>query len=89
MKPTETHQIYCQMNPEAAAIERLCQVIRVRGFQVTAINAELQDDGWEMALTVEGTRAVAMLQSQLEKLHTVKRVRTDAGTLPAQARLQA
>lgn len=79
MNTPQQHHIHCEMNPEPAAIERLCQVIRVRGFQVTAMTAELRDGSWEMALTVEGTRAVAMLQSQLEKLHTVKQVRTDAG----------
>lgn len=88
MNPSDQHQIYCEMNPEPAAIERLCQVIRVRGFQVTGMNAELRDGTWEMALTVEGQRPVAMLQSQLEKLHTVSQVRTQSG-IQAGAALRA
>ncbi|SFM13721.1 ACT domain-containing protein [Marinobacter zhejiangensis] len=74
MSQPDQHRIYCEMNPEPAAIERLCQVIRVRGFEVTGMNAELRDGTWEMALTLKGSRPVAMLQSQLEKLHTVNRV---------------
>ncbi|SDX21233.1 ACT domain-containing protein [Marinobacter mobilis] len=86
MNTPHQHHIHCEMNPEPAAIERLCQVIRVRGFQVTAMTAELRGSRWEMTFTVEGTRAVAMLQSQLEKLHTVTQVRTDAETEAEPAR---
>ncbi len=35
----------------------------------------------DIALTLEGTRPIAMLQSQLEKLHTVAEVALAAGSV--------
>jgi len=31
---TPSYTIHCRMNQEAAALERLCQVVRIRGFPV-------------------------------------------------------
>ncbi|MDX1754565.1 MAG: ACT domain-containing protein [Marinobacter sp.] len=78
-QPTaQEYQIDCQMTSEPAALERLCQVVRVRGFEVTDVNASLRDQQWRIALTVRGSRSVEMLRKQLEKLHTVERVIADA-----------
>ena len=66
-----SYQIHCRMTPEAAALERLCQVARVRGFRITRMAMEQVGDSLDIALTLEGTRPIGMLQSQLEKLQTV------------------
>ena len=66
-----SYQIRCRMTPEAAALERLCQVVRVRGFRIARMAMEHVGDSLDIALTLEGTRPIGMLQSQLEKLQTV------------------
>ena len=66
-----SYQIHCRMTPEAAALERLCQVVRVRGFRIARMAMEHVGDSLNIALTLEGTRPIGMLQSQLEKLQTV------------------
>ncbi|MDR9426068.1 MAG: ACT domain-containing protein [Marinobacter sp.] len=79
MNPTNentapSYTLNCRMAQEAAAIERLCQVVRIRGFRIARMAVETAGDHFEIALTLEGSRPVAMLQSQLEKLHTVAEV---------------
>jgi acetolactate synthase II small subunit len=59
---------------EPAALERLCQVIRIRGFRVASMAVESVGEHLDIRLTLEGARPIAMLQSQLEKLHTVVEV---------------
>ncbi|WP_141737088.1 acetolactate synthase 2 catalytic subunit [Marinobacter sp. X15-166B] len=74
-----SYQITCYMANEAAALERLCQVIRIRGFRVETMQvAPCAPDQLRIQLTLRGARAIDMLQSQLEKLHTVARVVTEA-----------
>ena len=80
-----SYTITCRMNHEAAALERLCQVVRIRGFRIAKMAVETADETLEIALTVQGVRPVAMLQSQLEKLHTVAEVRL-AAPVTAQAK---
>lgn len=70
----QEYQIECQMTSEPAALERLCQVVRVRGFEVTDVSASLRQAQWHISLTVRSSRSVEMLRKQLEKLHTVERV---------------
>ena len=71
----------CRMNQEAAALERLCRVVRVRGFRISRMAMESTGDTLDIALTLEGSRPVAMLQSQLEKLHTVAGVELVSDTM--------
>jgi acetolactate synthase II small subunit len=71
---TPSYQIHCRMISEAAALERLCQVVRIRGFRIAAMAVETAGEHFNIAMTLEGTRPIAMLQSQLEKLHTVAEV---------------
>lgn len=73
-KTMPRHTLTCRMAFEAAALERLCQVVRIRGFRVARMAAESTGDYLNIELTLEGTRPIAMLQSQLEKLHTVVEV---------------
>lgn len=79
MIPQTTNQmpsytLNCQMTHEAAALERLCQVVRIRGFRISKMAVESHQDNLVIALTLEGARAIDMLQAQLEKLHTVAAV---------------
>jgi len=69
-----SYTLNCRMAQEAAAIERLCQVVRIRGFRIARMAVETAGDHFEIALTLEGRRPIAMLQSQLEKLQTVAEV---------------
>lgn len=71
---TSSYTITCQMNHELAALERLCQVVRIRGFRIAKMAVETTGDKLDIALTLQGARPIAMLQTQLEKLHTVARV---------------
>lgn len=66
-----SYRIHCRMNQEAAALERLCQVVRIRGFRIATMAMETTGDLLDIALTVEGTRPIGTLQRQLEKLQTV------------------
>ncbi len=79
MKPqsqssTPSYKISFRMSQEAAALERLCQVVRIRGFRIATMAVESAGENFDITLTLEGTRPIAMLQSQLEKLHTVAEV---------------
>lgn len=66
-----SYTLNCRMHQEAAALERLCQVVRVRGFQISRMSMESADGHLDIALTLSGSRPITMLRSQLEKLHTV------------------
>jgi acetolactate synthase II small subunit len=69
-----SYTLNCRMASEPAALERLCQVVRIRGFRVASMAVESVGDHLDINLTLEGRRPIAMLQSQLEKLHTVMEV---------------
>ncbi|WP_150912753.1 ACT domain-containing protein [Marinobacter halotolerans] len=75
-----SHTLNCRMDSEAAALERLCQVIRIRGFRIARMAVESVGDQLDIELTLEGTRPIGMLQSQLEKLHTVASVALPGGS---------
>ncbi|WP_148863643.1 ACT domain-containing protein [Marinobacter fonticola] len=77
-KTTRMHTLACRMSAEAAAIERLCQVTRIRGFRIEQMQVQTSDDGLEISMTLSGERSIDMLRSQLEKLHTVTHLRPAA-----------
>lgn len=85
---TPSYTITCQMSHEIAALERLCQVVRIRGFRIAKMAVETAEDKLAIALTVQGSRPVSMLQTQLEKLHTVMRVELSQPALKAAATSQ-
>jgi acetolactate synthase II small subunit len=62
------------MQSEPAGLERLCRVVRVRGFRIAGMSVECSGEHFDIALTLEGSRPIFMLQSQLLKLHTVGEV---------------
>ncbi|WP_273252040.1 ACT domain-containing protein [Marinobacter psychrophilus] len=68
------HVLHCRMQSEPAGLERLCRVVRVRGFQIAGMSVESSGEHFDIALTLEGSRSISMLQSQLLKLHTVGEV---------------
>jgi len=68
------HILYCRMQSEPAGLERLCRVVRVRGFRIAGMSVECSGEHFDIALTLEGSRPISMLQSQLLKLHTVGEV---------------
>ncbi|AKO53051.1 acetolactate synthase [Marinobacter psychrophilus] len=70
----DSHILRCRMEAEAAGLERLCRVVRVRGFRIASMAVESSGGHFDIALTLEGARPIAMLQSQLLKLHTVTEV---------------
>lgn len=76
---TPRYRIHCRMSQEPAALERLCQVVRVRGFRIAKMAMESSGDMLDIALTLEGSRPVGMLQTQLDKLQTVISVEVDSG----------
>ncbi|MBJ6138565.1 ACT domain-containing protein [Marinobacter litoralis] len=71
---TPSYNLNCRMQSEAAALERLCQVVRVRGFRISEMSMSSGGEHLDIALTLEGSRPIAMLRAQLEKLHTVEEV---------------
>ncbi|HTN35354.1 MAG TPA: ACT domain-containing protein [Marinobacter sp.] len=78
-----SYTITCQMSHELAALERLCQVVRIRGFRIAKMAVEAADNKLDIALTIQGSRPIAMLQTQLEKLQTVARVELKQPALKA------
>jgi len=70
----DSHILHCRMEAEAAGLERLCRVVRVRGFRIASMAVESSAGHFDIALTLEGSRPIAMLQAQLLKLHTVAEV---------------
>ena len=68
------HVLHCRMQSEPAGLERLCRVVRVRGFRIASMSVESSGEHFNIALTLEGSRPISMLQSQLLKLHTVGEV---------------
>ncbi|MCH8499765.1 MAG: ACT domain-containing protein [Marinobacter sp.] len=66
------------MQAEPAALERLCQVIRVRGFEIEAMSMGREQSRLLIDLSLRGERPLPMLMAQLEKLHTVLHVAEQA-----------
>lgn len=79
------HRIQCRMRQEAAALERLCQVVRIRGFRIEQMAVTSGDHHLDVALTLAGTRPVTMLQAQLEKLQTVIEAVPDTPVVTSQS----
>ncbi|WP_097459828.1 ACT domain-containing protein [Mangrovitalea sediminis] len=77
-KAAECHQIQFQMQAEPAALERALQVIRIRGFGIESMKADLADGLIDLALIVRGTRPIGTLMAQLDKLQTVLSVVADS-----------
>lgn len=80
----KTHTLTCRMAAEAAAIERLCQVTRIRGFRIEQMQVQADAGELEISMTLCGERSIDMLRSQIERLHTVRSL--DYGVMPMQGK---
>ena len=74
MNDMPRHTMTCRMCPEPAALERVLQVVRKRGFAVERLSAEHDARGLRIHMTLAGARCPDMLRAQLEKLHGVHSV---------------
>lgn len=72
--PLNSYTLRCRMVFESAALERLCQVVRIRGFRITGMTVQSTGSQLDIRLSLEGSRPIAMLESQLQKLHSVTAV---------------
>ncbi|HET7315553.1 ACT domain-containing protein [Salinisphaera sp.] len=70
----ERHRFICRLDLEPAALERLVQAVRRRGFTIERVGAERASDGLLVDLTVSGARPAETLRAHLEKIHTVQSV---------------
>lgn len=70
----DAHLVHCRMQAEEAAMERLLQVVRIRGFQLRGLQLERDEDGYRIALTLAGERPIDFLLPQLRKLHSIRSV---------------
>ncbi|MES1939345.1 acetolactate synthase II, small subunit-like protein [Salinisphaera sp. T5B8] len=64
----------CCIKPETAALERILQVVRKRGFSVERFTAEHDKGRLRIRLSCSGSRCPDMLRAQLDKLHGVQSV---------------
>ncbi|WP_349557691.1 ACT domain-containing protein [Marinobacter sp. NFXS9] len=71
-----THTLSCRMQPEPAALERLCQVARIRGFRIEEMQVRTDAEGLAIDMVLSGQRSIDMLRRQIEKLHTVCSLRS-------------
>lgn len=79
----KSYSLTCRMHQEHAALERLCQVIRIRGFTISDMQVRGAEGKLNIEVTVRGHRPVAMLCAQLEKLHTIDHAAETVPTGPA------
>ena len=79
----------CTMAAEAAALERLLQVVRVRGFRVEEMTVSLTEGQYQVALTLSGVRALDGLVPQIAKLHSVAQVEAAPALAVVQTRKRA
>lgn len=72
---SEIYRFVCCMEDEPAGVERLCQVVRRRGFRIDRLEAERLHGHLCVDIHVAGTRAPDTLKRQIEKIVTVRSVR--------------
>ncbi|WP_348766560.1 ACT domain-containing protein [uncultured Salinisphaera sp.] len=68
MNDSPLHTINCRMQPEPAALERVLQVVRKRGFAIERFGAEHEAGQLRIRLSCSGRRCPHMLRAQLNKL---------------------
>ncbi|WP_353176441.1 ACT domain-containing protein [Salinisphaera sp. T5B8] len=74
MNDKPLHTMTCCIKPETAALERILQVVRKRGFSVERFTAEHDKGRLRIRLSCSGSRCPDMLRAQLDKLHGVQSV---------------
>lgn len=70
------HKLNITMSTQPAALERVLQVIRWRGFTLSEISMETNPKANEIQvmLGVQTSKAISLLTKQLDKIYDVKQV---------------
>lgn len=74
---SQSHTLLIDADDQPELLERLPRIVRHRGFRLTSLDMHHTDDSnaVEITLQVKSDRPIANLQSQLDKLWDVSRVR--------------
>ncbi|WP_462153307.1 acetolactate synthase 2 small subunit [Pseudoalteromonas piscicida] len=77
------HHLTVAVKQQSIAVERFLRVARHRGFRLTNLELQGQDDLFHVKMTVDSDKPIYLLTSQLSKLVDVQAV--DLHTLQKQA----
>jgi acetolactate synthase II small subunit len=70
------HALELTLQPSPEVLERVLRVMRHRGFRVTNMQMQINDDAnIVLAVEVETERAIELLSNQLDKLYDVAECR--------------
>lgn len=74
---SQSHTLLIDADDQPELLERLLRIVRHRGFRLTSLDMHHTDasNAVEITLQVKSDRPIANLQSQLDKLWDVSRVR--------------
>ncbi|AMG30629.1 acetolactate synthase 2 small subunit [Grimontia hollisae] len=74
---SQSHTLLINADDQPELLERLLRIVRHRGFRLTSLDMHHIGDSnaVEITLQVKSDRPIANLQSQLDKLWDVSRVR--------------
>lgn len=72
-----SYQISVQAEWRPETLERILRVVRHRGFVVTALTSQLQDQQLTLQLSLRSERELALLTNQLVKLYGVIEVKEE------------
>ncbi|WP_325891263.1 acetolactate synthase 2 small subunit [Grimontia sp. NTOU-MAR1] len=74
---SQSHTLLINADDQPELLERLLRIVRHRGFRLMSLDMHHTDDTntVEITLQVKSDRPIANLQSQLDKLWDVSRVR--------------
>ncbi|KXF81173.1 acetolactate synthase 2 small subunit [Enterovibrio coralii] len=74
---SQSHTLLINADDKPELLERLLRIVRHRGFRLTSLDMHHSDNGnaVEITLAVQSDRPVSNLQTQLDKLWDVSRVR--------------
>ncbi|WP_018694470.1 acetolactate synthase 2 small subunit [Algicola sagamiensis] len=70
------HQLTIKTKNQPVVLEKLLQVTRYRGFQVTQLSVlpDTEHKNFEIQVSVYASRPIRLLTTQLEKIHDVQQL---------------
>ncbi|WP_440054427.1 acetolactate synthase 2 small subunit [Pseudoalteromonas sp. T1lg65] len=68
------HHLTVSVKQQSIAVERFLRVARHRGFRLTNLELQGQDDLYQVKMTVDSDKPIYLLTSQLSKLVEVQSV---------------
>lgn len=78
------HFLAVELKQQSIAVERFLRVTRHRGFNLTSLNIESNEQGYIVSMSVDSDRPIYLLTQQLKKLVEVAEVEVlDAQQLAA------